>query len=54
VLVLDTSLIRIVDGQPFTLENLARTGTARKGQIVGWFTLELVAEKRHSYMSGLT
>lgn len=53
IYVLDTSLMQVVTGQPFTLENLARTGTARKAQIVGWFSFELKAEKRHSIIKNL-
>lgn len=50
---LQTDLISKVSGMPFTLENLAKTGTSRKAQIVGWFSFELKAEKRHAYSSGL-
>ncbi|HET7713842.1 MAG TPA: DUF5309 family protein [Patescibacteria group bacterium] len=53
-LFLDTSVISIIDGQPFTLEPLAKTGTSRKGQIVGWFTLEVRAEEWNSKATGLT
>lgn len=50
---LQTELISKVSGMPFTLENLAKTGTSRKSQIVGWFSFELKAEKRHAYSNGL-
>lgn len=50
---LQTSLISKISGMPFTLENLAKTGTSRKSQIVGWFSFELKAEKRHAYSNGL-
>jgi hypothetical protein len=50
---LQTDLISKISGMPFTLENLAKTGTSRKSQIVGWFSFELKAEKRHAYSSGL-
>jgi len=39
---------------PFTLENLGRTGTARKGQIVGWYTVEVKAQAHSAVMTGLT
>lgn len=54
VLYLDTSTISIVDGQPFTLEPLAKTGTSRRGEIVGWFTLEVRAEEWNSKNTTLT
>lgn len=50
---LQTDLIRKVSGMPFTLENLAKTGTSRKSQIVGWFSFEVKAEKRHAYSKNL-
>jgi hypothetical protein len=50
---LQTELISKVSGMPFTLENLAKTGTSRKAQIVGWFSFELKAEKRHAYSKNL-
>lgn len=50
---LDTSLLKVINGQPFTLENLARTGTARKAQIVGWFTLQVQAERRMGILKNL-
>jgi hypothetical protein len=54
IFVLDSSKIKIVKGHPFTLENLAKTGTARNGQIVGWYSFEVKAETHHSVMTGLT
>src|SRR3990167_573562 len=53
IYLLDTSLMKIVQGQPFTLENLARTGMARKAQIQGWFSFELQAEDRHAIIKNL-
>lgn len=53
-LFLDTSTISIVDGQPFTLEPLAKTGSSRKGEITGWFTTEVRAEEWNSKLTGLT
>ena len=50
---LQTELISKISGMPFTLENLAKTGTTRKSQIVGWFSFELKAEAHHAYSSGL-
>lgn len=52
--ILSTPLISIVQGMPFTLENLAKTGTSRKSQIVGWFSLEVKAENRHSRLKNLS
>lgn len=54
VMLLDESTIRVIDGRGFYLETLAKTGTARKGEIVGWFTLEVKAEQYSSIMTGLT
>jgi hypothetical protein len=42
-----------ITGMPFTLENLAKTGTSRKAQIVGWFSLELKAETHFVYSFNL-
>ena len=53
IYLLDTSLMKIVQGQPFTLENLARTGMARKAQIQGGFSFELQAEDRHAIIKNL-
>jgi hypothetical protein len=50
---LETDLISKISGMPFTLENLAKTGTTRNAQIVGWFSFELKAEKRHAYSKNL-
>lgn len=54
VMLLDESTIAVVPGRDFYLETLAKTGTARKGEIVGWFTLEVKAEQYSSVMTGLT
>lgn len=45
--------VKRITGQPFTLENLAKTGTSRKSQIVGWFSLELKCESHFVWSSGL-
>lgn len=42
-----------ITGMPFTQENLARTGTSTKGQIYGWFSLEVKAESHHFWSRGL-
>lgn len=54
ILILESENIAVVQGQPFTLENLAKTGTSQKGEIVGWFSLEVKAESHSSVMTGLT
>lgn len=54
ILVLEEGNVAVVEGMPFTLENLGRTGTARKGQIVGWYTLEVKAQAHSAVMTGLT
>lgn len=48
-----TKHISRVTGQPLTLENLEKSGTSRKSQIVGWDTLEVKAEKWHSILKNL-
>lgn len=50
---LQTDLVSKVTGMPFTLENLAKTGSSRKSQIIGWFSLEVKAEKRHAISKNL-
>jgi hypothetical protein len=52
--ILDTSTIKVITGKPFTHELLAKTGTADKGEIVGWYTLEVKAEQHSAFMFGLT
>lgn len=42
-----------ITGMPFTLENLAKTGTSTKGQIYGWFSLEVKAESHHFWSRNL-
>lgn len=52
--ILQTDLLAVIQGQPFTLEALSKTGTARKSQIVGWFSFEVKAEKRHGKLKNLS
>ncbi len=54
LLLLEEQNVALVEGMPFTLENLGRTGSARKGQILGWYTMEVKAQAHHSIMTGLT
>lgn len=42
-----------ISGVPFTLENLSKTGTSTKGQIYGWFSLEVKAESHHFWSRNL-
>jgi len=51
---LDESTISQVTGRPFTLETLAKTGTATKGEIVGWFSTEVKSETWSGILTGLT
>lgn len=50
---LQESLISKISGMPFTLENLSKTGSSRKSQILGWFSFEVKAEARHARSTGL-
>jgi hypothetical protein len=52
--ILDESTIRWVNGRPFTLETLAKTGTATKGEIVGFGSLEVKSETWSHILKGLT
>ena len=54
IFLLEEQNISVVEGMPFTLENLGRTGSARKGQILGWYTLEVKAQMHSAVMTGLT
>lgn len=51
---LTESLIRKVSGMPLTLENLAKTGSSRKAQVLGWDSFELKAEKQHAISTNLS
>lgn len=50
---LSTPLIKKVKGMPLTLENLSKTGSARKSQILGWESLEVKAEEHHAISTNL-
>jgi hypothetical protein len=54
IFILEEGNVAVIEGMPFTLENLGRTGTARKGQIVGWYTVEVKAQAHSAVMTGLT
>lgn len=43
-----------VRGMPLTLDNLSKTGAARKSQILGWETTEVRAEKQHAISFNLS
>jgi hypothetical protein len=43
-----------VRGMPLTLDNLSKTGAARKSQILGWETAEVRAEKQHAISFNLS
>lgn len=46
--------VSVIQGKPFTHELLAKTGTADKGEIVGWFSLELKGEAHMAKFTALT
>jgi hypothetical protein len=52
--ILDTSTISIINGRPFTLETLAKTGTATKGEIVGFGSFEVKSESWSGKFTGLS
>lgn len=52
--VLQEDSIRLIEGKPFTHELLAKTGTADKGEIVGWYTLEVKGQQHMSKFTALT
>lgn len=52
--VLQSDSIKVITGRPFTHELLAKTGTADKGEIVGWFSLEVKGEKHMAKFTALT
>jgi hypothetical protein len=53
IYVLESKNIHLVKGQPFSFEPLAKTGMATKGEITGWYSLEVKAEKHHSLLKNL-
>jgi hypothetical protein len=53
IYVLETKNIKLINGQPFSFEPLSKTGMATKGEITGWYTLEVKAEKHHSLLKNL-
>jgi len=53
IYVLETKNIKLVSGQNFAFEPLAKTGMATKGEITAWFSLEVKAEKHSSILKNL-
>lgn len=52
--ILQKDHIRLIEGKPFTHELLAKTGTADKGEIVGWYTLEVKGQAHMAKFTALT
>lgn len=53
IYVLETKNIKLVSGQNFAFEPLAKTGMATKGEITAWFSAEVKAEKHNSILKNL-
>lgn len=45
--------VKRVTGQPFSLEPLAKTGSSRRAQILGWFSLEVKCESHMAWSRNL-
>lgn len=52
--VLQMDHLKLIEGKPFTHELLAKTGTADKGEIVGWYTLEVKGQQHMAKFTTLT